>query len=74
MKGSPNEDGDDAAIIKGILSHLCALWAAIDWYDPGTLRKFYADLRLWNDELERELHLAHAAIEAGNAKGKQPAA
>ena len=55
VKESPLDEGDDGAIIKGVQGHLRALWGAIDWYDPRTLRKFYAELRLWNDELEREL-------------------
>lgn len=74
VKDSPMEDGDDRAIIKGVQGHLRALWAAIDWYDPRTLRKFYAELRLWDDQLELEVGQAHAEFEAGDAKGKQEAA
>jgi len=48
-------ENDNGAIIKGVHGHLRVLWAAIDWYDPRTLRKFYAELRLWNDQLELEL-------------------
>jgi len=55
VEDSPLEGGDDGAIMKGVEAHLRALWRSIDWYDPRTLRKFYAELRLWNDELEREL-------------------
>ena len=74
VKDSPNEGGDDGAIIKGVLGHLRAMWAAIDWYDPRTLRKFYAELRLWNDELDRERHLNYLEAWAERDKGKQATA
>ena len=58
-------------MIKGVAGHLRALWAATDWSDPRTLRKFYAELRLWNEGMAREPGGAYAEFEAGDAEGKQ---
>jgi hypothetical protein len=66
---SPFEDGNDGAIIKGVAGHLRALWSAIDWYSPRTLRKFYAELRLWNDKCEMELKRRGAESQAEKAAG-----
>jgi len=39
-----------------------------------TLRKFYAELRLWNDELERESHRDYQEAWAERDKGEHAAA
>jgi len=69
VKESPLDEGDDGAIIKGVQGHLRALWGAIDWYDPRTLRKFYAELRLWNDQLELEMGKGPAVGQAEKVGG-----
>ena len=38
-----------------------------------TLRKFYAELRLWNDELERESHRDYQEAWAERDKGEHAA-
>ena len=37
-------------LINGIQEHLGALWQNLDWRNPRTLRKFYAEMRLYVDQ------------------------
>jgi len=37
-------------LINGIQEHLEALWRNLDWRNPRTLRKFYAEMRLYVDQ------------------------
>jgi len=49
-------------------THLQTLWGRIDWFNPRTLRKFYAELRPHGNQLGLEMKRSAARFEAEGAK------
>jgi len=47
---SPNE-GESHYLIDALDKHLYILWGNLDWHDARTIRRFYAEMRLYADQM-----------------------
>ena len=56
------QGGPDTALLDGFVNHMECLFHSLNWFDPRTMRRFYADMRKWADE--------EAAEEAAATKTK----
>ena len=48
------DEGSQNHLINAIDGHLYALWQNLDWHSPRTLGRFYAEMRLYVDQLKLE--------------------